>query len=86
MQPDLHLVGAEVHELHSVRVPPLSTMRDATYSDETQRELKLLYKALDRLDVLPTRRAALLDVIERWDANEGSEREWINPPDGQGAA
>lgn len=73
MQPDLRLVGAEVHELHSVRIPPLSKMRDATYSEETQAELKILHTYLERLDVMPTQRAALLDVIERWDANEETE-------------
>lgn len=70
---DLRLVGdAEVRELHSFRVP-MSVMRDATYSAETQAELKLLYKALDRLDVMPTQRAALLDVIQRWDENDATE-------------
>lgn len=53
---------------------PSVTYRDATYSAETQEQLRLLMESLDLGDyVTKSERAALRDVIARWDANDATE-------------
>lgn len=48
-------------------------MRDATYSAETQAELKILLALLERFKMWPEQAVALRDVVERWEANDATE-------------